>query len=567
MGKKFYLFLAVMLCATSVIAQNQVFFNRVKKDKDAIEKSIGRSKDAFRNNHIVNPYYRDGENSIINTTLLSEDFSNFTAGSEAEPDPVRLDDPETSEIADTYFNTPGWVGLEVYQAGGCALIKFSEEYSVTGMIITPLFNTSGNVTIKCRMRSVNPEGDYVGYNIASEDLEPVDSNYGVLIDDQWTEITWFTAYGAENTYLYFFSYEHDLYIDDIEVIHHYMPAPTILDETNVTDTSFTANWIAIEEADEYQVSMYANHTATTDETYNLADFDFEDIESNGTVDNPEIPEEGYVYYNSWYFYLHVYADGVLGISGEGSMYYDYAYICSPELDLSSNEGKTTLTFKMKATAGESLEFYLNTAEYGDYQQIENFVITAENNDWNEYTIEFTEGHEKSLIEIWYYGMTYAYFDDFKVSQELKEGDVKRLKLVEDFTTENHYDFVIDEKYRNDELYYQLYGIKYVYAYDPYYDDYYMTGGIVSDFTEPRYAPTNKNDNTEGVEDSNISSAQAYFNDGQLHIFNPDNEIVNVYNINGVCVYNSELNSDMQTKLSKGLYIVKVGDKVMKVIND
>lgn len=564
--KKLYLFLIMMICMSSIIAQNPVLFNRVKKDKETTEKS-NRSKDALKDNRVTNPYHRDGENSIVSTTILTEDFSNFTAGSIDTPDETRLDDPETSEIADTYFNTPGWLGLEVYQAGGSAYVKFSEEYGETGMLITPLINTSGCITIKCRMKSVNPDGDYAGYNIVKEvngNYEPYDSNIGFLNADEWTDVEWFTTYGDKDTYVYFFSYSDPVYIDDIEIIHHYMPAPTILPETNITDTSFTANWEAIEGADEYLITMYANHTAPADETYYIADFNFDDIESEGTVDNPEIPEEGYIYYDGWYFYLHVYADGILGVSGEGSMYYDYAYICSPELDLSSNEGKTTMTFKMKATAGESIDINLYTAEYGDYQQMENFFITAENDDWNEYTIEFTGGYERSLIEIWYYGMTYAYFDDFKVSQELKEGDVKRLKIVENFTTENYYDFVINEKYRKDELFYQLYGIKYVYAYDPFYDDYFMTGGIVSDYTEPRYAPTNGT----GVNDMNETSlAAAHFNNGVLNVFNPDNEIVSVYNVNGVCVFNAQINGSVQTDFAKGLYIVKVGDKVMKAVNN
>ena len=54
---------------------------------------------------------------ITETTLLSEDFSKFTAGTDTEPDYVRLDDAD-GNISDEYFNTPGWKGSEVYQAGG-----------------------------------------------------------------------------------------------------------------------------------------------------------------------------------------------------------------------------------------------------------------------------------------------------------------------------------------------------------------------------------------------------------------------------------------------------------------
>lgn len=64
-----------------------------------------------------------------------------------------------------------------------------------------------------------------------------------------------------------------------------------------------------------------------------------------------------------------------------------------------------------------------------------------------------------------------------------------------------------------------------------------------------------------------SSTLAYFNNGVLNVFNPENEIVSVYNVNGVCVFNAQINGPVQTDFAKGLYIVKVGDKVMKTVNN
>lgn len=570
MGKKIYLFLIMMICMSSVIAQNPAMFNRVKKDKENTEKNNSRTKNALKNNRTANPYHRDGDNTIVNTTLLTEDFSKFTAGSEAEPDTTRLDDPETSEIADTYFNTPGWYGLEVYQAGGCAYIDFSYDYGETGMLITPTINTTGSVTIKCRMRSVNSEGDYIGYNIAYEDMETgeievIDSNIGLLVNDEWTDVEWFTSHGDDDTYIYLFSYEAPVYIDDIEIIHHYMPVPTILPETNVTENSFTANWEAIEGADEYNFFLYTEHTATTDEAYDLYNLNFNDIESSGTEDAPEVPEEGDFVYNSWYSYLHVFINGALGISGEGTAYYDYSYISSPEMDLSSDDGKATLTVKLKAQAGETMELFLYSAEKDSYYDVVyDEYFSAENDGWNEYTFELTGGTEFSIIELWYYGYNFLYIDDLKVTQNLKAGDVKSLLINDQFTTENSIDVVIDEAYKNDKTYYQLYGIKYIYAYDPYYDDYYVAGGITSEFTEPRYSPTNET----SINDMEVaSSTLAYFNNGVLNVFNPENEIVSVYNVNGVCVFNAQINGPVQTDFAKGLYIVKVGDKVMKAVNN
>lgn len=565
MAKRFYLFLVMMICISSAIAQNPAHTDRVFVDKKDLNKKASDVREALRNNRAINPHYRDGDNTIVNTTILSEDFSNFTAGSIESPDGVRLDDPETSEIADTYFNTPGWYGLEVYQAGGCAFIKFSEDYGETGMLITPLLNTQGDITIKCRMKSVNPEGDYIGYNIASENFEAIDSNIGYLLDDEWTDVEWFTSYGDNNSYIYLFSYEFDLYIDDIEIIHHYMPAPTFLPETNITDTSFTANWQAIEGADEYNVFFYLEHTAESDETFNLADFNFNDIASEGTEDNPVIPEEGDYVYNSWYTYLHVFIDGAIGLSGEGSEYWDYSYMSSPELDLSSDNGNVTISFRAKAEAGENFDIFLYSADYdGYYEEADYQAFTTENDQWNEYTFELTGGKESSIIELYYYGMNFLYIDDLKVSQNLSKGEVKTVLLQDILTQDTSIDFVIDEKYRNDDTFYKLYAIKYVYAYDPSWDEYYITGGITSDFTEPRYSPTN----SIGINDIDVqSAAHAYFSNEQLYIFNPDNEIVSVYNINGVCLYNATANGAISLDIPNGIYIVKIGGKVIKAVNN
>lgn len=570
MGKKLYLFLIMMICMSSAIAQNPAMLSRVKKEKDNTEKNVGRSKskDVLKNNRAVNPYHRDGDNAIVNTTLLTEDFSNFTAGSVESPDAIRLDDPVTNEIADTYFNTPGWYGLEVYQAGGCAYIDFSHDYGETGMLITPLVKTTGCITIKCRMKSVSPGGDNVGYNIAKEvgdEIEIWDSNIGYLNADEWTDVEWFTTYGGDDTFIYLFSYEAPVYIDDIEIIHHYMPVPTLLPETNITDTSFTANWVAIEDADEYNFFIYSEHTAEADEVYNLYDFNFDDIVSEGTEDNPEVPEEGDFVYNSWYSYLHVFINGALGLSGEGTAYYDYSYISSPEMDLSSDDGKVTVTLKLKATAGNAMDLYLYSAEEGGYYDIvDEIYFSAENDEWNEYTFELTGGKAHSIIELYYYGYDYLYIDGIKVTQNLKAGESKSLLINDELVSESSYDIVIDKAFRNDKIYYQLYAIKYVLAYDPYYGDYYVTGGITSDFTEPRYAPINE----IGIDDIEApSTVSAYFKSGQLYVINPDNEMVSVYSINGTCVYNEMTNGVANINLPKGAYIVKVGNKSTKAVNN
>ena len=43
--------------------------------------------------------------------------------------------------------------------------------------------------------------------------------------------------------------------------------------------------------------------------------------------------------------------------------------------------------------------------------------------------------------------------------------------------------------------------------------------------------------------------------------------VSVYNINGVCLYSSHSNGSIPSDWAKGLYLVKIGDKVIKAANN
>ena len=83
----------------------------------------------------------------------------------------------------------------------------------------------------------------------------------------WTEISWFTSAGAENSYIYIFAYSKNIFIDDIEIVSVELPTPTLQEETNVGSNSFTANWDAVEDADSYIFKLTAEHTATADETF------------------------------------------------------------------------------------------------------------------------------------------------------------------------------------------------------------------------------------------------------------------------------------------------------------
>ena len=170
-----------------------------------------------------------------------------------------------------------------------------------------------------------------------------------------------------------------------------------------------------------------------------------------------------------------------------------------------------------------------------------------------------KGDEESNIEIVYYGSGYLFIDNLKIYQELPTGARVTTPILQKLCYETSVDISVQEHYKYDELYYQIYSIKNVYD----KDNETIINAMYSDMTEPRFVTLN----TENVEDLEAqSSAYAYFKQGQLNIFNPENEMVTVYNTNGVCVYSAITNGSIDLDLSQGLYVVKIGNKVIKSVN-
>ncbi len=463
MKKLTFLLLSVMLMiSVSVEAQTKAFRNQADENTSCTNLRFDRS-------------------GIIESTILTEDFSKFTAGSETEPDHIRLDNAETGVISNEYFNTNGWKGSEIYQAGGCAYIGFSETYQETGIIITPAINTSGAIYINCRMRTFDPDGDIVGYNIVDENMEVIDSNVDFIrVKDEWTNVSWFTSAGTENSHIYIFSYSKNVLIDDIEIVSLQLPATTLLEETNVGTNNFTANWEAVEDADSYIFRLTAEHTASADETFYYTNTSFDNVASEGTISSPEITSEMEATVENWHIYMPAFINEAIGITGKYASSEVFGSITSPVLDLSSNNGNATLSFKAHANLNEELMVYLITSEYGYYDIAYETSIVIEKEGWNEYSIELKNGTNDAYIEITNYGSGDVFFDDLKLSQTIKSGESKTLVINELEVVDTSYKANIDQAFVNDILSYQVAARKNVYSTSD-----KIIGTIDSKFTEAK----------------------------------------------------------------------------------
>lgn len=452
--------------------------------------------------------YADGE-GLIATTILAEDFSKFTAGSESEHDATRLDDAD-GFINDKYFNTPGWSGLEVYQAGGMAYLGYSYEYDDTGMLSTPILDTKGAVTIKVRARSLGEEGDHIMYNIIDpKTFEVLDSNYK-YIGTEWTDVEFVTTYGDKESYVFIFTNSYDLLLDDIVIEKMELTVPVIGEEQNVTGTSFTANWESVTGADAYDVYGYAKHKVGEDGLCVLADMDFANmVNTGGTWEKPlkdydnltrSIEDICPSDFPGWMLYSPCYADGMAAVSGLYSSYGEHGYILSPKLDLSGNDGKANLSFRVMAGEESKVIVSVLSIVDGSFKTVFKNEITP-TGEWQDVALELTGCGKQSYVQVLYTGATQMLLDDLKLTQQLPAGTVYSHQFLQKVVEGTSFDVVIPKRYHGDDVIYAVRAVKYIY--ENYDGETYMVDALESDFSEPRTvtAPVGINAATTTVDKS------------------------------------------------------------------
>ena len=238
--------------------------------------------------------------------LVSEDFAKFTAGSEDDPDGTELSDWNDGTIDAKYTQQPGWRGGFVYQAGGCAYLDVDTEEG-TGWLITPTLNLSnygGSFTIKFRARVASSKSSttdeiYVQNCLLGEYSNSVTSSQTIEGTTKWKEYTLTFTDGNSKDDIQITAKSYPIFIDDITItqIDNGKPgAPLALAATNVTPTSFTANWSAVEGATSYMLTVFSFKTIKSDVEEATVTEGFDGIVATGKKDkfidteNSKLPE-------------------------------------------------------------------------------------------------------------------------------------------------------------------------------------------------------------------------------------------------------------------------------------
>lgn len=238
------------------------------------------------------------EASII--TLIDEDFSLLTAGTNDQPDTTPLtkdgewgeDATDESYLMDASLTKDGqWYGLSLRQAGGAiALMGQSDQAS---WLFTPLKDYSGKMKITLRARSLKGttrliihfnKGGYVN-------SMPIDGlpqyKMATLKEGEWTDIeAEVDNNSADLDGNIGFQAISTVLIDDVKVTveGENLVYPPILPLTNLSESGFTAHWQEVRNADDYLFSLFRKQWTSDDNVIYTTDFN-----------DGQLPTEGFTF--------------------------------------------------------------------------------------------------------------------------------------------------------------------------------------------------------------------------------------------------------------------------------
>lgn len=212
----------------------------------------------------------------------------------------------------------------------------------------------------------------------------------------------------------------ELSTESNEIKVDFLPAPTVEEAADVTETSFRPMWKFPAKANGGVLYVFERKTVAQDGNVTILEENFDKVESSGTVENPELLPgqanetkmlDNYTQLPGWLGKRVALAGGMMGASGWGGM------IQLPSLTLGGNNGKFSIdvTLWSKADTDLHLSFgdgkseHRDTTSFKDAGSISKTINFAGGNDSVELRFRTTAG-EKFFI------------DKIAVKQDLKKGD-------------------------------------------------------------------------------------------------------------------------------------------------
>lgn len=303
-------------------------------------------------------------------TILAEDFSLMTAGEVGNPDMTNIIGSDGYIYYD-YVHTYGWAAINVFQAGGSCYLADGTTASLNTPILD-LADDNGNFTVNLSFKAQSASDEI--YILAATTAGVVDGGYITAGTTDWRSISVALENGTSQIAIQFYS-KAPVYFDDISITQvsdepATISAPGNLSATDITGTSFTANWSEVTEATAYLLDVFYY------DTDNKVEYLMHDYETTGTSLEVDGLDASHIYY----FTVQA-TDGTL-VSAESAQ----AIVKTPSESvetptaLSATE-VTTNGFRANWTEAENAAWYtLYTYSYHTFDADESWEIENESFD-------------------------------------------------------------------------------------------------------------------------------------------------------------------------------------------
>lgn len=492
---------------------------------------------------LSSPYFEDGEwhdfvivtdkglpgaLSISSASLYSTpffiDYLKIEQGDEVVPSPTSL---RPTDYDGTTFSAR-W--LSVPNATGYTVSVYNKD-------------AEGNrINVKTYDAEPLPEGDTSGNRV----IVTVDDNtlkyYFVVVAKRGTNVS------TES--------------NESEVIKHVesLEAPTALAATDVTTSSFTANWTAVPDADTYTATLYKTITLTEDSDTEILNEDFAGI-TKGSFDLIGLPSkdpdnlDAYTHTPGWYASTYAFGGGSLVLWPM----FGTAFFVTPSLDLSGNGGVVFVDFTAAAgdsgkyKTGEKVTVDLLTQANNETTVLESAEIELDEGAFKNYGTMFTKGVKGSFIRFSYGGTSEVHFDDVVITQKTKAGDKVRTVAQQVETTGLSAKFTYEPAANTEYSYKVFASVNTITAVGM--DDVVYSGAsneiVVGE--------------ADGVADVAAAGFKVFARNGRLVVDAAEAAPVTVVDAYGRVIAAFEAHQGENAVDCQGFVIVCVGDKVVKTI--
>ena len=233
-------------------------------------------------------------------TLLEEDFSKFSDGSENDPaDEISYENGYYIPASLTLY--PGWTGQGVRPAGGCvSLHPWKDSYGGErgGYISTPQMMLDGTATLTFRAKAAEDDYAELWVALCDDDYGPGDDSFDLELSGEWKQFTLTASEGSLEipSYFQFMAEEGIVLLDDVKVEFRRdrIGTPYPLNAVNNSPTEFVAGWEPVNGADAYLLTVLCKRQPEN-VTSGVIEENFDGISllpDGGRIDtaNPNYPE-------------------------------------------------------------------------------------------------------------------------------------------------------------------------------------------------------------------------------------------------------------------------------------